>query len=99
MAVTTINIDAVEAGGASARKQIASQEDMLARLDGVINSMQTAWDSPTQDVYAERFRETMRRIRTFNDGMTKSVANMLGFAHDCARVDRETADALRGVSW
>lgn len=99
MPTTIINVNAIEESTARAMNQIAAQQDALAGIDRIVNSMEGAWESEAQQVYAERFRETRRRIELFNDTMNESITNMRNFVNECVAADELTARELRNVNW
>lgn len=99
MPTTVINIDAVEESTAKAMKQIETQKTALNEIDRIVNSMEGVWESKSQKVYADKFRELKTRIENFNTSLNDSLESMRSFVSDCVLADEQTARELRGVSW
>ena len=99
MPATVINVTAVENSTVQVLKQITAQEDALAGIDRIVNSMEGVWESEAQQAYAESFRATKQRIQGFNLSMIDSVSNIRSFVNDCVLADEQTARELRNVRW
>ncbi len=99
MPATIINVTAVDESISRVFKQIGLQQDALENIDRIINSMEGVWESEAQQVYAESFRETRRRIEGFNGTMGKSLEDIQNFVSECVAADEQTARELRGVNW
>ena len=99
MPTTIINVTAVEESTARALKQLQTQEDALNNIDSVINSMESVWESESQKVYTDKFREVRARVQKFNTSVNDSLNNMRNFVTECVAADDQTARELRSVSW
>ncbi len=99
MPTTIINVNAVEESTARALKQVQAQEDALNNIERVINSMEGVWESESQKVYTDKFREAKTRIQKFNTSINESLENMRNFVNECVLADEQTARELRNVSW
>ena len=99
MPTTVINVSTVEEITSKVIKQIQAQEDSLNNIDRIINSMEGVWESESQKVYAEKFRQTKARIQNFNESINESLNDMRTFVDDCVSVDEQTARELRNISW
>ena len=99
MPTTIINVDAVNDSTARAIKQIQNQKNSLDEIDGVISSMEEAWESEAQRTFADKFRELKTKILNFTESIDESLKGMNDFVSECVRVDEQTARELRNISW
>ncbi|MBQ3447862.1 MAG: hypothetical protein IJG37_09505 [Synergistaceae bacterium] len=99
MPATIINVPEVNDSIDRAHKQLEEQKQALERIDGVVSSMEESWDSESQKVYAERFRDAKQRIQQFNESVNDSLTNMKEFVERCVDYDSLTAQEIRNVQW
>ena len=99
MPATIINVPEVNDSIDRAHKQLEEQKQTLERIDGVVSSMEESWDSESQKVYAERFRDAKQRIQQFNESVNDSLTNMKEFVERCVDYDSLTAQEIRNVQW
>ena len=99
MAATIINVNAVEESTARALRYVNDQQDALAQIDRVVNTMEDAWDSDAQKAFAESFRRSRDDIERFNESVNESLSDMRNFVTECVNIDELVAREIRNVSW
>ena len=99
MAATIINVNAVEESTARALRLVNDQQDALAQIDRVVNTMEDAWDSDAQKAFAESFRRSRDDIERFNESVNESLNDMRNFVTECVNIDELVAREIRNVSW
>lgn len=99
MPATVINIQAVRDKLSSVGKNIAMQEEALSSIDRAVNSMEASWESESQKVFTNSFRESKHRIEKFNESLRSELASMGKFVDRCVSDDETTARELRGITW
>ena len=99
MAATIINVNAVEESTARALRYVNDQQDALAQIDRVVNTMEDAWDSDAQKAFAESFRRSRDEIERFNESVNESLNDMRNFVTECVNIDELVAREIRNVSW
>ncbi len=99
MPATIINVPEVNDSIDSAHRQLAEQEQALERIDSVVSSMEDSWESESQKVYVERFRDAKQRIQQFNESVNESLTSMREFVEICVDYDSMTAQEIRNVKW
>ncbi len=99
MAATIINVNAVEESTARALRYVNDQQDALAQIDRVVNTMEDAWDSDAQKAFAESFRRSRDDIERFNESVNESLNDMRNFVTECVNIDELVAREIRNVSW
>ena len=99
MAATIINVNAVEESTARALRYVNDQQDALAQIDRVVNTMEDAWESDAQKAFAESFRRSKDDIERFNESVNESLNNMRNFVTECVNIDELVAREIRNVSW
>ena len=99
MPATRINVDAVDESTARAMRYVSEQQDTLAAIDRVVNTMEDAWETGAQRAFAERFRETKAEIERFNESVNTSLDSMRNFVTDCVNADELTAREILNVVW
>ena len=99
MAATIINVNAVEESTARALRYVNDQQDALAQIDRVVNTMEDAWESDAQKAFAESFRRSKDDIERFNESVNESLNNMRNFVTECVSIDELVAREIRNVSW
>ena len=99
MAATIINVNAVEESTARALRYVNDQQDALAQIDRVVNTMEDAWESDAQKAFAESFRRSRDDIERFNESVNESLNDMRNFVTECVNIDELVAREIRNVSW
>lgn len=99
MAATIINVNAVEESTARALRLVNDQQDALAQIDRVVNTMEDAWESDAQKAFAESFRRSRDDIERFNESVNESLNDMRNFVTECVNIDELVAREIRNVSW
>ena len=96
MAATIINVNAVEESTARALRYVNDQQDALAQIDRVVNTMEDAWESDSQRAFAESFRQSKSNIERFNESVNEALND---FVTECVNIDELVAREIRNVSW
>lgn len=99
MAATIINVNAVEESTARALRLVNDQQDALAQIERVVNTMEDAWESDAQKEFAESFRRSRDEIERFNESVNESLNSMRSFVTECVSIDELVAREIRNVSW
>lgn len=99
MAATIINVNAVEESTARALRLVNDQQDALAQIERVVNTMEDAWESDAQKEFAESFRRSRDEIERFNESVNESLNSMRSFVTECVNIDELVAREIRNVSW
>ncbi len=99
MPATVINVQTVEENVSKAMEYITSQEESLAEIDRIVNSMEASWESEAQRAYADSFRASKQRIEAFNETLRGEIQKIQGFVDETLTADELTARELRSISW
>ena len=76
-------------------KYLQEQEQALAEIASVINSMEDVWESESQRVYTERFRDSREKIQNFIGSFRDDFTNMERYVRDWSAYDEWIAKKLK----
>jgi len=99
MAVTAINVRSVNDSVDRSLKEIDAQEASLRQASDVFATMQSAWDSETQNIYSEKFKKSRAEIDGFNQTQKEYFQTTKKFVDDLVATDSLVSRMLSGVKW
>ena len=76
-------------------KHLQEQEQALSEIAGVIDSMEDVWESESQRVYTERFRDSREKIQDFIQSFREDFTNMEKYVRDWIAYDDWIARKLK----
>ena len=82
MAGVKIDVARFAVDGEHIFKEFEKQAAALQEIETVISSIEDAWESEAQRLYADRFRASKKRIEEFNDTLREDFVNMEKYVRD-----------------
>ena len=90
-----IEVGSFAVSGEHIFKCLQEQEQALAEIVSVIGSMEDVWESESQRVYTERFRDSREKIQNFIVSFREDFTNMEKYVRDWIAYDEWIAKKLK----